>query len=211
MTFTLDVFNSGTNPVHDVITRVKFNSLSVDASCLDMNSSIAETKAGITYPSPIVVAPVASCNGFFGVPLKMTADVDPVPGETDTEQLHDVPGRIPLGAAARGPTRYGVGGAGGARSRHRADRDRGGRGRGAAVGGGAGPGGGAARLRIAQRTVLGEGGRDLVAHAADLEAGFRGLRDYVEDVGHRIDARLTDAERRLDGAVAHRRSSLRRL
>jgi hypothetical protein len=84
VTFTLEVLNSGTNPVHDVITRVKFKSLSVDASCLDMTSSIAVTDPGATYASQIVVSPVASCNSFFGVPLKMTADVDPVPGETDT-------------------------------------------------------------------------------------------------------------------------------
>ena len=61
------------------------------------------------------------------------------------------------------------------------------------------------RLRDAQRRVLGEHGeRDLVAHATAIDEGFQALRDYVEDVGRRLDARLAGAERRLDGAVTHR-------
>jgi len=60
-------------------------------------------------------------------------------------------------------------------------------------------------LRAAQRRVLGEQGeRDLIAHAADLEHAFGLLREYVEDVGGRLDARLRVAEQRLDGAVTHR-------
>jgi hypothetical protein len=60
-------------------------------------------------------------------------------------------------------------------------------------------------LGAAQRRVLGErGDRDLVAHAADLEHAFGVLRDYVEDVGGHLDARLQTAELRLDGAVTHR-------
>jgi len=61
------------------------------------------------------------------------------------------------------------------------------------------------RLRAAQRRVLGErGDTDLVAHATAIDEGFQVLRDYVEDVGRRLDGRLAEAERRLDGAVAHR-------
>jgi hypothetical protein len=60
-------------------------------------------------------------------------------------------------------------------------------------------------LRIAQRRVLGaHGERDLIAHAAELEHAFDLLREYVEDVGGALDARLRTAERRLDGAVTHR-------
>jgi hypothetical protein len=60
-------------------------------------------------------------------------------------------------------------------------------------------------LRAAQRRVLGErGDRDLVAHAAALEHAFGALREYVEDIGGRLDARLHTAEQRLDGAVTHR-------
>jgi hypothetical protein len=60
------------------------------------------------------------------------------------------------------------------------------------------------RLRAEQRAVLGDGQRDLVAHAAELQDGFRALSAYVEEVASRLDARLGDAERRLDGAIAFR-------
>ena len=61
------------------------------------------------------------------------------------------------------------------------------------------------RLRRAQRLVLGETGeRDLLAYGVDLQQAFAALRDYVEDVGQRLDTRLASAERRLDGAVTHR-------
>ena len=62
-----------------------------------------------------------------------------------------------------------------------------------------------ARVRSAQRQVLGaHGERDLVAHAVDLHEAFEALREHVEEVGQRLDARLANAERRLDGAVTHR-------
>jgi len=60
------------------------------------------------------------------------------------------------------------------------------------------------RLRVAQRRVLGDAGeRDLIGHAAALEVAFGTLREYVEEVGQRLDARLSVAEGRLDGAVTH--------
>jgi hypothetical protein len=60
------------------------------------------------------------------------------------------------------------------------------------------------RLRAAQRAVLGGGEQDLVAHAAHLQASFETLAQYVEDFGTRLDARVTHAETRLDGTIAHR-------
>jgi len=61
------------------------------------------------------------------------------------------------------------------------------------------------RLRRGQRLVLGDQGeRDLVAHAVDLHEAFGALREYLEDIGQRLDGRLATAERRLDGAVTHR-------
>jgi hypothetical protein len=60
------------------------------------------------------------------------------------------------------------------------------------------------RLRAAQRAVLGGGEQDLVAHAAHLQSSFESLAQYVEDFGGRLDARVTHAETRLDGTVAHR-------
>jgi hypothetical protein len=61
------------------------------------------------------------------------------------------------------------------------------------------------RVRSEQQAVLGDAGsRDLVAHAAELQQGFAALSAYVEEVANRLDARLGDAERRLDGAIAFR-------
>ena len=60
------------------------------------------------------------------------------------------------------------------------------------------------RLRTGQRRVLGEHGeRDLIAYGVELQQAFAVLRDYVEDVGRRLDTRLGTAERRLDGAITH--------
>ena len=59
------------------------------------------------------------------------------------------------------------------------------------------------RLRADQRAILGGSSpQDLVAHAAELDRGFGSLNDYVGDVVASLDARLTAAEGRLDGAVA---------
>jgi hypothetical protein len=61
------------------------------------------------------------------------------------------------------------------------------------------------RYRRAQMLVLGEqGGRDLVAHAADMQDAFAALREYVEDVALRLDERLLSAETALRGSIAHR-------
>ena len=61
------------------------------------------------------------------------------------------------------------------------------------------------RLRAAQRVVLGShGSADLVAHASDLQAAFAALNGHVEEIAQRLDARMTTAEERLDGAIAYR-------
>jgi uncharacterized protein YlxW (UPF0749 family) len=61
------------------------------------------------------------------------------------------------------------------------------------------------RLRAAQSVVLGDHGqRDVVEHAAELQDAFRALRDHVEVVHEAIDERLTEAESRLDHAIAYR-------
>jgi hypothetical protein len=59
------------------------------------------------------------------------------------------------------------------------------------------------RLRAAQRTVLGDGRADLVAHAAELQDAFVQLRDWLEETATRLDERMSDAERRIDGCVAY--------
>jgi hypothetical protein len=61
------------------------------------------------------------------------------------------------------------------------------------------------RVRDAQRAVLGEHGeRDLVAHAADLDAQFAALRAFMEGTAERLEVRLAEAEGRLDGTIAYR-------
>jgi Protein of unknown function (DUF4446) len=60
------------------------------------------------------------------------------------------------------------------------------------------------RLRAAQRTILGDGERDLVAHAASLEQQFEALYGYVQDAAERLDRRMGTAERRIDRAMAYR-------
>jgi hypothetical protein len=60
------------------------------------------------------------------------------------------------------------------------------------------------KLKAAQRAVLGDGARDLVAHAAHLQSSYESLAQYVEDFGTRLDRRMDHAELRLDGVVAHR-------
>jgi Protein of unknown function (DUF4446) len=59
------------------------------------------------------------------------------------------------------------------------------------------------RVRSEQRVVLGERREDLVSHAARLQEQFTALHEYVEDVATRLDARMTTAEQRLDGAVSY--------
>jgi hypothetical protein len=60
------------------------------------------------------------------------------------------------------------------------------------------------RLRAAQRTILGDGERDLVGHAASLQEQFEALYGYVQDAAERLDRRMETAERRIDRAVAYR-------
>lgn len=60
------------------------------------------------------------------------------------------------------------------------------------------------RLRADQRTILGDGQADLVAHAAELQREFEALYDHVERSGQALTGRLEHAERRLDRAVTYR-------
>jgi hypothetical protein len=60
------------------------------------------------------------------------------------------------------------------------------------------------KLRADQRVVLGEqSARDLVSHTATLDRDFRSLHSYVEDLANGLQMRLSTAEERLDGAIAH--------
>jgi hypothetical protein len=59
------------------------------------------------------------------------------------------------------------------------------------------------RLRLAQRTVLGDAEADLVAHAAQIQEAFVQLRDWVEETAARLEDRMATAEDRIDGCVAY--------
>jgi hypothetical protein len=59
------------------------------------------------------------------------------------------------------------------------------------------------RMRAAQRTVMGEGQADLVAHAAQIQEAFVQLRDWVEETATRLEERMATAEQRIDGCVAY--------
>jgi hypothetical protein len=61
------------------------------------------------------------------------------------------------------------------------------------------------RVRRAQRVLLGERGeRDLADHAVEVQSAFVELREYVEEVSMRLDARLAAVEAALQGRIAHR-------
>ena len=59
------------------------------------------------------------------------------------------------------------------------------------------------RLRAAQRTVLGPDEQDIVQHSATLQEAFVQLRDWVEETAARLESRVSAAEHRMDGCVAH--------
>jgi hypothetical protein len=59
-------------------------------------------------------------------------------------------------------------------------------------------------LHRAQLVILGDQRRDLVAHAADLDAEFSVLTRYVQDATAQLQERMTIAEERIDHAVAYR-------
>jgi hypothetical protein len=60
------------------------------------------------------------------------------------------------------------------------------------------------RVRNAQKVVLGDGQRDIVAHAAALQRDFQALSQYVQDAATRLDERMGQAEDQLGGAIAYR-------
>jgi Protein of unknown function (DUF4446) len=59
------------------------------------------------------------------------------------------------------------------------------------------------RVRAAQRTILGDEETDLAAHAASLQQAFVQLRDWVEEVVAGLEGRVSGAEHRMDGSIAH--------
>jgi hypothetical protein len=84
VTFTLVVKNGGTVTENGVETKISFKKAGLDLSCMTSTNTIRQTTPGNTYNSAIVLSPASStCNSFYGLPLEMTAEVVPVPGETN--------------------------------------------------------------------------------------------------------------------------------
>jgi hypothetical protein len=59
------------------------------------------------------------------------------------------------------------------------------------------------RMRGSQRAVLGDGKRDLVSHAEEIQTGFTQMRDWVEESIEHFERRMSEVEGRVDGCVAH--------
>jgi Protein of unknown function (DUF4446) len=59
-------------------------------------------------------------------------------------------------------------------------------------------------LRRAQAAVLGDGTRDLVTHAAQLDEAFVSLREYVEEALARLEVRAQDSDQRINHCITYR-------
>jgi hypothetical protein len=59
------------------------------------------------------------------------------------------------------------------------------------------------RLRAAQRAVLGDGKRDLVSHAEEIQTAFTQMRDWVEESIEHFERRMGEVEQRVDGCIAY--------
>jgi hypothetical protein len=60
------------------------------------------------------------------------------------------------------------------------------------------------RLRADQRVLLGASEDDIVSHAAALQHAFLALQERSDDLAERLEARMGEAEHRLDGTLAYR-------
>ncbi|HLW94282.1 MAG TPA: hypothetical protein VKS25_02800 [Solirubrobacteraceae bacterium] len=87
ITFVLTVLNSGTLKEHEIQTDIHFYKAGQNTSCLKSTATIPLTVPGTSYQSSILFAP-ATCGvnlpTYFNEGLLMTAEVQTLPGETDT-------------------------------------------------------------------------------------------------------------------------------
>jgi hypothetical protein len=58
-------------------------------------------------------------------------------------------------------------------------------------------------MRGSQRAVLGDGRRDLVTHAEELQTAFTQMRDWVEESIEHFERRMGEVEQRVDGCIAY--------
>jgi hypothetical protein len=59
------------------------------------------------------------------------------------------------------------------------------------------------RMRNSQRAVLGDGNRDLVTHAEEIQTAFTQMRDWVEESIEHFERRMSEVEGRVDGCIAY--------
>jgi hypothetical protein len=59
------------------------------------------------------------------------------------------------------------------------------------------------RMRSSQRAVLGDGQRDLVTHAEEIQTAFTQMRDWVEESIEHFERRMGEVESRVDGCIAY--------
>jgi hypothetical protein len=59
------------------------------------------------------------------------------------------------------------------------------------------------RMRNSQRAVLGDGQRDLVTHAEEIQTAFTQMRDWVEESIEHFERRMGEVESRVDGCIAY--------
>src|SRR5689334_5704239 len=59
------------------------------------------------------------------------------------------------------------------------------------------------RMRNSQRAVLGDGQRDLVSHAEEIQTAFTQMRDWVNESIEHFERRMGEVERRVDGCIAY--------
>src|SRR3954462_11787858 len=59
------------------------------------------------------------------------------------------------------------------------------------------------RMRSSQRAVLGDGKRDLVTHAEEIQTAFTQMRDWVEESIEHFERRMGEVESRVDGCIAY--------
>jgi hypothetical protein len=87
ITFVLNVLNSGTLTEYAVNTKIFFTKVGLHTGCLTQTGVIRKTVPGSSYLSSIVWAPSTCTNlsSFLNIPLYLHAEVDPLPGETDTK------------------------------------------------------------------------------------------------------------------------------
>lgn len=84
ITFVLGFQNSGTVAEHDVGTQITFQKAGFNTSCLSRTNITRTTEAGLSYKSTILFTPTCeNLPAYLNQILAMTAEVDPVSGETD--------------------------------------------------------------------------------------------------------------------------------